>query len=126
MGMKTQANKPKDTGMAAVLIVLLVAWFTANISLVITAIVILILTMTVPVVFKPLAVVWFGFANLLGHVVSTLILSVLFFVVLMPIGIIRKVAGADAMRLKKWHNGDDSAFVVRDHPYAARDLEKPY
>ncbi len=124
--MKSNDNKPKDTGMAAVLIVLLVAWFTANMSLVIPAIIVLILTMTVPVVFKPLAVVWFGFANLLGHVVSTLILSVLFFVVLMPIGVIRRVGGADALSLKKWHNGDVSAFVVRDHQYTAADLEKPY
>ena len=90
--MKPIDNKPKDTGMAAVLILLLVAWFTANLTLVIPAIVVLILTMTVPVVFKPLAVVWFGLANVLGHIVSTLILTVLFFCVLMPIGVIRRVA----------------------------------
>lgn len=112
--------------MAAVLILLLVTWFTANITLVIPAIVVLILTMTVPVVFKPLSVVWFGLANLLGHVASTVILSILFFVVLMPIGIIRKAAGADALSLKKWRNGDESAFVVRDHEFTAGDLEKPY
>lgn len=124
--MKTQDNKPKDTGMAAVLILLLITWFTANITWVIPAIVVLILTMTVPIVFKPLSVLWFGLANLLGHVVSTVILSVLFFVVLMPIGVIRRVGGADALGLKKWRNGDVSAFVVRDHPYTAEELEKPY
>ena len=124
--MKKTDSRPKDTGMAAVLILLLVTWFTANLTLVIPAIVVLILTMTVPVVFKPLAVVWFGLANLLGHVVSTVILSVLFFVVLMPIGIVRKAGGADALSLKKWRNGDDSVFVVRDHQYTAGDLEKPY
>ena len=112
--------------MAAVLILLLVTWFTTNITWVVPAIVLLILTMTVPMVFKPLAVVWFGLANLLGHVVSALILSILFFVVLMPIGLIRKMGGADALRLKKWRNGDDSAFVVREHLYTAKDLEKPY
>ena len=124
--MKKTESKPRDTGMAAVLILLLVTWFSANLALVIPAIVVLILTMTVPVVFKPLSVVWFGLANLLGHVVSTVILAVLFFVVLMPIGIIRKAGGADALGLKKWRNGDESAFVVRDHQYVAGDLEKPY
>lgn len=112
--------------MAAVLILLLITWFTANIAWVIPAIVVLILTMTIPVVFKPLSVLWFGLANILGHVVSTLILSVLFFVVLMPVGLIRKMGGADALRLKEWRNGDDSAFVVREHLYTAEDLEKPY
>jgi hypothetical protein len=124
--LKVVDNKPKDTGMAAVLILLLVTWFTANMTLVIPAIVVLILTMTVPVVFKPLSVVWFGLANLLGHLASTVILSVLFFVVLMPVGIVRKAGGADALRLKKWRNGDESAFVVRDHTFTAGDLEKPY
>jgi len=119
-------NKPKDTGLAAVLILLLVTWFTANIAWVIPAIVVLILTMTVPVVFKPLSVVWFGFANMLGQVVSTLILTILFLLVLMPIGLIRKMGGADALGLKKWGNGDASAFVVREHLYTAEDLEKPY
>lgn len=112
--------------MAAVLILLLITWFTANIAWVIPAIVALILTMTVPVIFKPLSVLWFGLANALGHVVSTLILSILFFVVLMPIGLIRKMGGADALRLKDWRNGDASAFVVREHLYTAEDLEKPY
>jgi len=112
--------------MATVLVLLLITWFTANLSWVIGAIVVLILSVTMPVVFKPLAVVWFGFANFLGHVVSTLILSVLFFSVLMPIGLIRKIGGADALRLKQWRNGDKSAFVVREHLYTAEDLEKPY
>ncbi|MCP3954420.1 MAG: hypothetical protein GY697_19720 [Desulfobacterales bacterium] len=124
--MKTQDNKPKDTGMAAVLILLLIAWFTATITWVIPAIVVLVLTMTIPVVFKPLAIVWFGLANLMGHVVSTVILTTLYFFVLMPVGVIRRMGGADALGLKKWRNGDESAFVVRDHPYAAGDLEKPY
>lgn len=124
--MTRQDNRPKDTGMAAVLILLLVTWFTAQLVWVIPAIVILILTMTVPVVFKPLSVVWFGFANILGHVVSTLILTILFFVVVMPVGFIRKMGGADALRLKEWQDNEDSVFVVREHLYTAEDLEKPY
>jgi hypothetical protein len=124
--MNRQDNKPKDTGMAAVLILLLITWFSANITWVIPAIIVLILTMTVPVVFRPLSVVWFGLANLLGHVVSTVILSILFFFVLMPVGVIRRMGGADALRLKAWRNGDTSAFIVRKHRYTAEDLEKPY
>ena len=119
-------NKPKDTGLAAVLILLLIAWFTDNTTWVMPAIVVLVLTMTIPVVFKPLAVVWFGLAGLLGHVVSTLILTVLFFIVLLPVGLIRKIGGADALRLREWKNGDQTAFIVREQHFTARDLEKPY
>ena len=124
--MKNSDNKPGDTGLAAALILMLATWFTADTIWALPAIVILVLTMTVPVVFKPLSVVWFGLANLLGHVVSAVILTVLFFVVLMPIGLVRKMGGADALGLKKWRNGDETAFVVRDHTFTAGDLEKPY
>ena len=124
--MKNSDNKPRDTGLAAALILMLVTWFTADTTWALPAIVVLVLTMTVPVVFKPLSVVWFGLANLLGHVVSTVVLTVLFFVVLMPIGLVRKMGGADALGLKKWRNGDETAFVVRDHTFIAGDLEKPY
>jgi hypothetical protein len=124
--LKNIDDKPRDTGLAAALILMLITWFTANTTWVIPAIVVLILTMTVPVVFKPLSVVWFGLANLLGHVVSTVILSFLFFAVLMPVGAIRRVCGADALSLKKWKNGNGSVFVVRDHQFSAGDLEKPY
>jgi len=124
--MMTIDNKPKDTGLAAALILMLITWFTADTLWVMPAIVALILTMTVPVVFKPLSVVWFGLADRLGHVVSTVILTLLFFAVLMPIGVIRRAFGADALGLKKWKNGNESVFVVRDHLFLAGDLEKPY
>ena len=124
--MKNIDSRPRDTGLAAVLILLLVTWFTANATWALPAIVVLVLTMTLPVVFTPLAVIWFGLAELLGHVISNLILTILFFTVLMPIGVVRKIFGADALTLRKWKNKDGTVFISRDHLFSAGDLEKPY
>jgi len=124
--LKNIDSRPRDTGLAAVLILLLVTWFTANATWALPAIVVLVLTMTLPVVFTPLAVIWFGLAELLGHVISNLILTILFFTVLMPIGVVRKIFGADALTLRKWKNKDGTVFISRDHLFSAGDLEKPY
>ena len=49
---------------------------------------------------KPLNKIWFRFGLLLGKVVSPLIMSIIFFFVLTPIGIFMKVLGKDLINLK--------------------------
>ena len=122
----TNINKAKDTGLALVLILLIVEYIRRPGWLIICAMAVLVLTMTWPVVFKPLARVWFGFSHLLGTVVSKIILSIVFFVIVTPMGLIRKAFGADPMKTNLWKKGDESVLVERDHHYVKEDLEKPY
>jgi polyferredoxin len=119
-------NRAKDTGLAVTLIFLLITWLTSNITWVMPAIISLVLAMTVPAVFTHLSIVWFGLANVIGQVVSTIILTILFFSVLMPIGIFRRICGFDSLSLKKWKNSDPTVFDVRDRTFCTDDLEKPY
>ncbi len=119
-------DQAKDTGLAFVLILLLVIVLANYSFLLWPAVAVLVLTMTWPDAFKPLAVVWFGFSHLLGGFVSKILLSILFFVLVVPIGYARKRAGKDAMRIKNWKDGTDSAFTTRDHLFVKDDLEKPY
>lgn len=114
-----------DTGMALTLILLLVIFFSKNDIYVIPAIFVLVLTMTWPDIFKPLAFLWFGISRLLGSVVSRVLLTLVFVVVAVPVGLIRKMAGADAMRLKEWKKGL-TVFSERNHTYEAEDLERPF
>ena len=122
----TNINKAKDTGLALVLILLIVEYIRRPGWLVVCAMAVLVLTMTWPAVFKPLARVWFGFSHLLGTVVSKIILSIVFFVIVTPMGLIRKAFGADPMKTNLWKKGDESVLVERDHHYVKEDLEKPY
>ena len=122
----TNINKAKDTGLALVLILLIVEYIRRPGWLIICAMAVLVLTMTWPAVFKPLARVWFGFSHLLGTVVSKIILSIVFFVIVTPMGLIRKAFGADPMKTNLWKKGDESVLVERDHHYVKEDLEKPY
>jgi ABC-type phosphate/phosphonate transport system permease subunit len=116
----------RDTGLAAVLILLLIAHFRDSVALVAPAIGVLVLDMIWPNFFRPFAYVWFTVANILRRIVSTILLTVVFMVIATPIGLIRRLFGADPMRNKKWKDGSTSVFVERNHLFSGGDLEQPY
>ncbi len=120
------STRARDTGLAAVLILLLAAQFTKNIILILPAIGVLLLTMTWPAAFGPLSRIWFGLSHIMGKVVSTIVLTIIFFLIVTPIGVIRRMTGADSLSLKKWKKGDESVFNTRDHTFSAEDLERPF
>jgi hypothetical protein len=119
-------EQAKDTGMAMVLICLLLGYWGKFPKFLPVAIVLLLITMVWPKAFRPLAGLWFGLSHLLSSVVSRVILTILFFLVVTPIGLIRRLFGADALQLKKWKQGRDSVFVVREGPVQGKDLVNPY
>jgi polyferredoxin len=119
-------EQSKDTGMALVLILLLVWGYTRHDAFVLTAIGLHVVSMTVPQVFRPAAVVWFGLSHILGAVVSRLILGGVFFVVVTPVAIWRRVFKLDSLQLREFKTGQGSVMKERNHTYTGKDLEQPY
>ncbi len=116
----------RDTGMAMVLICLLFAQFGKMPKLVPLAMLILLINMIQPSVFKPLAKLWFGLSHALGTIMSKVLLSVVFFLVLTPMGLLRKMTGKDPMRVNCWKSGQESVFRVREHAFDSSDVEQPF
>ncbi len=125
-GMTIGRDQAKDTGMAMVLICLILYFVFDSQKFVLAAALILLTNMIWPSIFIPLAKVWFGLASVMGTVVSKVILTVLFFVLVTPMGVIRRLSGSDSMQLKNWKKDNSSVFVVRDHTFETDELEKPY
>jgi hypothetical protein len=119
-------DRARDTGMALVLLVLLFAYFGRYYVLLPGAIVLLVINMAWPRLFIPLSRVWFGLSHLLGKAISRIILTLIFFLIVVPIGLLRRSAGADPMQLKKWKDGSSSVFRNREGAVEAKDLENPY
>ena len=119
-------DQAKDTGMAMVLICLLLGYWGKFPKFLPVSVALLLIMMIWPNAFRPLATLWFGLSHVLSSVVSRVILTVLFFLVVTPIGLIRRLTGADALQLKKWKQGQDSVFLVREGAIQAKDLENPY
>ena len=115
-----------DTGMAMVLISLLVGYFTKNVLMYKLAIPLLVINMAVPMFYFPVAVVWLGLTSLLGSVISKLLLSIVYIVVLMPVGIIRRMMGKDALLIKSFKKDSSSVMVKRDHEFSIDDILHPY
>jgi hypothetical protein len=119
-------EQAKDTGMAMVLLCLLLGYWGKLPQFLPLSIALLLLTMAWPAAFKPLAWLWFGLSHLLGNVVSRIILTLIFFLLVTPIGLIRRWLRADSLQLKKWKKGRDSVFVERQGVITGKDLVDPY
>jgi polyferredoxin len=119
-------NKARDTGLALLLILLLIVYFSQNVMLIIPSIGVIVLIMIWPKIFSPLAPLWFGLSRLLGTIVSKIILSLLYFLVVTPVGIFRRMLNKDSMKLKDWKNGKGSVLLERNHTYTKKDIDKPY
>ena len=116
----------KDSGLALVLICLICFLVWKHQFLILLAIAFLLVAMTYPPIFKPFARLWFGLSTALGTVVSRIILTIVFFTVVLPVGLMRRALGKDAMKIKIWKKDNTSVFRRREHRFAAKDLEHPY
>jgi len=119
-------EQSKDTGMAMVLLLLLASGAFRREILVAAAVVALVAGMVWPLIYRPVAVLWLGATHLLGTVVSKILLTIVFFGVVTPIGLIRRFMGIDSMRLKQFKSAEDSVMIIRNHTFTGQDIEKPY
>src|SRR5690349_18734777 len=124
---KITKDQSRDTGMAMVLLLLLVAVSPKHRhGYLYAAMTLQALNMIWPQIFRPVAVIWLGMSNLLGEFVPKILLSIVFFLVVTPIGILRRFAGKDALKLRAFKASPESVMVERNHMFVSGDLERPY
>lgn len=123
---KITKDQSRDTGMAMVLLLLIVFISRKREGLLFGAIGLHVLNMIVPQIYRPVAVVWLGISDLLGSVVPRILLAIVFFVVVTPIGVLRRLAGKDSLKLRAFKASPDSVMLERNHTFIGGDLERPY
>ena len=62
----------------------------------------------------PLNILWFKFGLLLGRLISPIIMGIIFFFVVTPIGLILRIFGKDVLNLKK--NNSKSYWIKKNGP----------
>ena len=67
---------------------------------------------------------WMGIAKVLGFINSHIILGAVFFLILTPLALIRRLGKKDLLQLRKKAAG--SYFADRSHKYTGKDLENPW
>lgn len=120
---KKQAS---DSGMAVVLILLLIGVFTHRDIYYKIAILALILNMAFPMFFYYFAIFWFGLSQMIGTVVSKIILSLVFFIVVLPVGLFRRMLGKDTLQLKQFKKSKESVMIKRNHHFSTKDIVNPF
>ena len=66
-------------------------------------------------ILTPLNKLWFKFGVILGKIISPIIMGIIFFLVVTPIGLIMKVLGKDLLRLK-FNKKDNTYWIEKNGP----------
>jgi hypothetical protein len=124
----TGVNKRQagEFGLVAILVSLFLALYFKKNGYVVAAFVFTLITLIVPIIFYPFAVFWFGLSKILNAISSRLMMAVIFFLVVTPVGLIRRLAGADNLKLKQFKKTSQSEMITRDHQYEPADLENTF
>lgn len=124
--LKLTNKQCSDAGLAAILILLLIGYFSGIELFYKLSIPATILVMIWPKFFYPFGVFWYSLAHLLGNVVSRILLTLIYVVFVVPVGVIRQAIGKDPLQLKRFKKDENSMFKDRSHQYISKDLETPY
>ena len=108
------------------LILLLIGLFTQNTLYYKIAIPVLIMNMTFPMFYYLFAIIWLGFSQLLGTVVSKIILTIVYILLVVPVGVFRRLIGKDTLQLSEFKKGTNSVMKKRDYNFSSKDIEHPY
>tara|TARA_B100000575_G_scaffold272625_1_gene254896 strand:+ start:104 stop:484 length:381 start_codon:yes stop_codon:yes gene_type:complete len=118
--MKIKVGSNRNFGFVFSIVFLLIAlWPLLNNSeiriwsLIISAI-FLILGFLNSIILNPLNILWFKFGLLLGKLISPLVMGLIFFCVVTPIGILMKIFMKDLLKLK--YNNKNSYWVDKNEP----------
>jgi hypothetical protein len=128
MELKTSFSKKEhsDSGLALLLLTLIAGlWFNYTFAFKIAFAEVIILLIA-PIVNYPFTFIWLNLSDLLGKLMSKILLTIIFFVFVCPMAFYRKAIGKDSLRLKEFRKGTNSVFTERNHDYTKEDFSNPY
>ena len=77
------------------------------------AIIFLILGLMNSKLLTPLNILWFKFGKLLGFIIAPIVMGIVFFIVITPIGLFMKIIGKDLLN-DKYNNKNKSYWINRE------------
>jgi hypothetical protein len=118
-----QKNKPPETVIVVMLGLIAIYWFKRSDILLLSAVVIGGVSVLVPSSAKGIHWAWMRLSHVLGTVSGTVILTLVFIFLLLPLSLMAKWFGKGGIRLK---SGGKSYFKERSHKYVKEDLIHPW
>lgn len=115
-----------DSGSAFVLILLVIGFFSKNNLFYMLAIPALLLNMTVPKLYYPFAMFWYSLSNIMGFFVSRILFTVIFIVMVVPVGLLRRLIGKDSLNLRQFKKDQTSILKSRNYTFSPKDMTSPF
>ena len=84
------------------------------------------LGLVMPIILKPFYLVWMIFATILGWIMTRLILGLLFYIIVSPIGLISRLFGKRFLELKNSSINSSYWNYKNSHRISHKDLEKQF
>jgi hypothetical protein len=75
------------------------------------AVIFAVIAFVAPRILKPLNTAWFKFGMLLGAIIAPLVMMIIFFLVVTPIGLLMRLFGKDSLRLKR--SGNENSYWIK-------------
>jgi hypothetical protein len=63
-------------------------------------------------------------SHTLNAITTTILLTLVFFLIVTPVALIRRLTGSDPLKQKEFKKSRHSALVTRNHTYTANDLKQ--
>lgn len=117
MSLKTSFIKKEhvNSGLALLLLTLIIGvWLDHQQLAILIAIAEVLILLIAPVILYPFTFIWLNISDLLGRIMSKIILTAIFIVFVCPVAIARRAMGKDSLMLKKFKSSDSSVFTDRN------------
>jgi len=114
----------KESILAITLLMLLLYYFTRNSWFIHIAAAVIIVSLLIPGVALLLDKFWNFITSVLGRFSSNLLLSVIFFAVLLPWGLLLRLFGKEMLPIKL--GGRSTTFSIRNKTFVNKDLQNPF
>lgn len=114
----------KESILAITLLMLLLFYFSRNTWFIHVAAAVIVVSLLFPGVAVVIDKAWNLITSVLGLISSNLLLSVIFYGVLLPWGLLLRLFGKEMLPLKL--GGRSTTFTVRNKTFVNKDLQNPF
>lgn len=111
-----------EFALISILLTLIPGVYRNDIYLAKVATILTLTTILLPIAFYPFALLWFNLARAMSLIGPIIVLSIVFFLIVTPMGLLRKLIGRDSLRRKEFKRNRESVMVERNYLYSAKDF----
>ena len=115
-----------ETGLLMILLDLLWAYFYFGEYQILVGIFLVGATILIPQLFYPVAWVLLVIGRLLNLFIPKILLGVIFYWLVTPVGLIRRILGKDSLQLRKFKENHTSVFIDKPPETQKSRIEQPF